>query len=128
MTISSSAPATTLLSRRSTLVAGLVVGAGGIALLWAAGVDFPVLPPPGIVILLAGALLVGLLRTRWSAVVGCLLGLFVLVGFLISGGGFDNIAGDQGAVAAIGQVVEVLGVLVAVVSGAVLARGPRSAR
>lgn len=45
-----------------TTIAGLVVGAAGISILWASGLDFPFYPPPGIVILLAGALFVGLTR------------------------------------------------------------------
>ena len=43
-----------------TEVGGLVVGALGIAILWASGVEFPFAVPPGLVILLAGALFVGL--------------------------------------------------------------------
>jgi hypothetical protein len=45
-------------------VAGLVVGADGIAILWASGVEFPVAIPPGLVILLVGALFVGLAPWR----------------------------------------------------------------
>lgn len=105
---------------RTTLAASLLVGALGIALLWAAGVHFPVAVPPGIVILAVGALLVAAIRARWTAALGCLLGLFVLGGFLVSGQGFDNLAGDAGTLAAIGQAVEVLGVLAAAVIGALL--------
>jgi len=43
---------------------GLVVGALGIAILWAAGVEFPFYPPPEIIILVAGTVFVGL--ARWS--------------------------------------------------------------
>ena len=106
----------------TTLVASLLVGALGIALLWAGGVDFPIAVPPGIVILVVGALVVATVRTRWAAALGCFLGVFVLVGFLISGQGFDNLAGDEGTLPAIGQAVEVLGVLVAAVTGALLVR------
>jgi hypothetical protein len=49
---------------RAATVAGLVVGALGIAILWASGVEFPIYPPPGIIILLAGAIFVGLARGR----------------------------------------------------------------
>jgi hypothetical protein len=38
-------------------ISGLVIGAVGIADLWASGVRFPIYPPPGIIILLAGTLL-----------------------------------------------------------------------
>ncbi|MCI0635111.1 MAG: hypothetical protein L0206_14555 [Actinobacteria bacterium] len=40
---------------RVLTVSGLVVGAVGIAVLWASGIEFPIYPPPGILILLAGA-------------------------------------------------------------------------
>ena len=45
---------------RAATVAGLAVGASGIAILWASGVEFPIYPAPGIVILLAGAIFVAL--------------------------------------------------------------------
>jgi hypothetical protein len=106
---------------RHVLVAALTVGAFGIALLWVGGVEFPVAITPGLVILGVGAVLAAGIRKRWTAWLGCALGLFVLGGFLISGTGFDIIGGSEGAVAAIGQTIEVLGVLVAAVAGALLA-------
>ena len=108
---------------RAVLVGGLLVGALGIAILWAAGVDFPVAVPPGLVILLVGAAVVLGFRTRWADAVGGFLGLFVIVGFVLSGingEGFDNLLGDNGADVALGQVVQLVGVLVAAVSGAML--------
>jgi hypothetical protein len=108
---------------RIVLISGLLVGAVGIAILWAAGVDFPVAVPPGLVILAVGAAVVGGFRTRWADGVGGFLGLFVLVGFVLSGingEGFDNLLGDNGADVALGQVVQLVGVLVAAVSGGLL--------
>lgn len=116
-------PASTAPTRshlRPVLVGALTFGAFGIALLWVGGVEFPVAIPPGIVILGVGAILVAAVRKRWTAWLGCGLGLFVFGGFLLSGEGFDIIGGSEGAVAAIGQVIEVLGVLVAAVTGALL--------
>ena len=40
---------------RTLTVAGLLTGAAGIAILWAAGVKFPVAVPPGLVLLLLPA-------------------------------------------------------------------------
>lgn len=108
---------------RAVLVGGLLVGALGIAILWAAGVDFPVAVPPGLVILVVGAAVVLGFRTRWADALGGFLGLFVLVGFVLSGingEGFDNLLGDNGADVALGQVVQLVGVLVAAASGALL--------
>lgn len=111
--------------RAATLV-GLVVGALGISILWATGQDFPFYPPPGIVILLAGALFVGLTSWRWTPAVGGFLGLFVTVGFLlegtISGSGFENLAGEAGAGRAVGQGAQVVGVVTALIAGVIATR------
>jgi xanthosine utilization system XapX-like protein len=104
---------------RMATVAGLVVGATGIAILWASGVGFPVYPPPGMVILAVGALFVALARRSWAPAVGALLGLFVTVGFLISPTGLSNLAGEAGTSVAIGQAMQVTGVLTALIAGVV---------
>jgi len=107
---------------RAVTVVGLVVGALGIAILWASGVEFPIYPPPGIVILLAGALLVGLTPWRWAPGVGAFLGLFVFVGFLISPSGLSNLFGRAGTSVAIGQGIQVIGVLTALIAGVIATR------
>jgi hypothetical protein len=107
---------------RAVTVLGLLVGALGIAILWASGVEFPIYPPPGIVILLAGALLVGLAPWRWAPGVGAFLGLFVFVGFLISPTGRSNLLGEAGTAVAIGQGTQVLGVLTALIAGVLATR------
>jgi hypothetical protein len=107
---------------RMATVLGLVVGAVGIAILWASGVEFPVYPPPGIVILLTGAVVVALARWPWAPAVGAFLGLFVLVGFLISPTGLSNLAGEEGAAVAVGQGIQVVGVLTALVAGVITTR------
>ena len=109
-------------------VAGLVLGAGGIGVLWASGVEFPVAVPPGIVILLAGALVVGLVRWRWVPAVGVALGLFVAAGWAISPTGWPNLAGRNGSSIALGQGVQLLGVATAVVAGLVALRATARTR
>jgi hypothetical protein len=104
---------------RAYTIGGLVVGAVGIGVLWAAGVEFPIAIPPGIVILVAGALFVGLTPWRWSPAVGALLGLFVAVGFAISPTGWDNLVGRAGVNVAIGQAIQLVGVLTALVAGVI---------
>jgi hypothetical protein len=111
-----------LSSSRVVTVVGLVVGALGIAILWASGVEFPIYPPPGIVILLAGAVLVALAPWRWAPGVGAFLGLFVFVGFLISPTGRSNLLGEAGTSVAIGQGVQVVGVLTALIAGVTATR------
>jgi hypothetical protein len=113
------------MQKRTVLVVALLVGALGIAILWAAGVDFPIAVPPGLVILLVGAAVVAAFRRRWADALGGLLGLFVVVGFLLSGingDGFDNLLGRHGAAVALGQVVQLVGVVTATMTGALLVR------
>jgi hypothetical protein len=113
------------LGTRMTVLAGLLLGAAGIAVLWAGGVDFPVAVPPGMLILLAGAAVVALIRRPWTAWLAAGLGLFVTVGFILSGingEGFDHLLGRDGFVVALGQTIQLLGVLLAAASGVALAR------
>src|SRR5215216_5043473 len=86
---------------RLATIVGLVVGALGIAVLW------------------AGALVVGLAPWRWAPAVGVLLSLFILVGFLISPDGIPYIRGEHGAARQIGQAIEVIGVLTALIAGVI---------
>jgi hypothetical protein len=107
---------------RAATVVGLLIGAVGIAVLWASGVEFPIYPPPGIVILLAGAIFVSLAGWPWAPGVGAFLGLFVLVGFLISPTGLSNLSGEAGTSVAVGQGIQVVGVLTALVAGVIATR------
>ena len=124
-----------LSGERALTVAGLVVGGAGIAILWAAGVEFPVAIPPGLVILLVGALFVGLAPWRWATGVGAFMGLFVTLGFLISGG-IHNLLGGDGSTffgtpnpvdrdtlgTVIGTWIQMIGVLTALVAGVIATR------
>ncbi|HEU4422792.1 MAG TPA: hypothetical protein VFR67_09695 [Pilimelia sp.] len=103
-------------------VAGLIVGALGIGVLWASGVEFPFAVPPGIVILLVGAAVVALAPWRWAPGVGAFLGLFVTVGFLISPTGIPNFLGQHGTSVAIGTWIQLAGVLTALVAGVMATR------
>jgi hypothetical protein len=112
----------TLSQARAATVAGLVVGALGITILWASGVNFPFTIPPGLVILLAGALFVALASRPWVPGVGAFLGLGVTVGFLISPTGLTNLLGQAGTSVAIGQGIQVIGVLTALIAGVIATR------
>jgi len=111
---------------RLLTVVGLVVGAVGIGILWASGIVFPFYPPPGILILTAGVLFVVLAPWRWAPIVGTLLGLFVIVGFLVSPTGIDNLTGESGASVSIGSVIQLLGVVTAAVSGVLALAGSKA--
>jgi hypothetical protein len=108
-------------SRTATIV-GLGVGAVGIGILWASGVEFPIYPPPGIIILLLGTVFVGLAPWRWTPAVGAFLGLFVLVGFLISPTGLPNLIGENGTSVAVGQGIQQIGVITALIAGSAATR------
>lgn len=124
-----------LSGERAVTVAGLVAGAAGIAVLWASGVEFPVAIPPGLVILLAGALFVGVAPWRWATGVGAFMGLFVTCGFLISGG-IPNLVGADGSTffgtpnpvdrdtlgTVIGTWVQTIGALTALIAGVIATR------
>jgi hypothetical protein len=107
---------------RAATMAGLVVGALGIAILWASGVEFPIYPPPGIIALVVGTVFVALGRWSWTPAVGAVLGLFVTVGFLISPTGLSNLAGEAGTSVAIGQGIQEVGVVTALIAGVVATR------
>jgi hypothetical protein len=106
---------------RAATVVGLVAGAVGIAVLWASGVEFPIYPPPGIIILLAGAIFVALATWSWAPGVGAFLGLFVTVGFVVSGGP-PNLVGRDGTIVAIGTWIQMTGVLTALIAGVIATR------
>jgi hypothetical protein len=114
------------LTSRVVTVGGLLLGAVGIGVLWAAGVEFPVAVPPGIVILVTGAVIVSLARWRWAPAIGVVLGLFVAVGWAISPTGWPNLTGENGASIATGQAIQLIGVLTAVVAGMVTIRRLRA--
>src|ERR687889_2188940 len=119
-----------LSGERALTVGGLVAGSAGIAILWASGVEFPVAIPPGLVILLVGALFVGLAPWRWAPSVGAFLGLFVTLGFLVSGGIPNLVSGDGSTFfgtpnpigrdtlgTIIGPWIQLIGVLTALIAG-----------
>ena len=124
-----------LSGERALTVGGLVAGSAGIAILWASGVEFPVAIPPALVILLAGALFIGLAPWRWATGVGAFLGLFVTLGFLISGG-IPNLVGGDGSTffgtpnpierdtlgTIIGTWIQLIGVLTALIAGMIATR------
>lgn len=109
-------------------VAGLVTGAVGIAALWAAGVEFPVYPPPGILILTGGTVFFSIARTRlkFAPVIPVAQGLFIIGGFLIEGmidgTGVQIMSGASGTGAQIAQIFQLVGVATAVAAGITVLR------
>jgi hypothetical protein len=75
---------TSLSSSSKVKIAALLVAVVGIVIQIVSGVDFP-LVPPGLIMLLVAAGLVAFGAWRWAPVVGIAVGLFLLVGFFASG-------------------------------------------
>ena len=107
-------------------VTGMVVAAAGIIIQIASGSDLYPTIPPGPIILLAGAALVALGPWRWTPVVGVVVPLFLLVGAVIAAivsGGFADQLTDPGEVGIFaGDVLQLLGVITALVAGILAAR------
>jgi hypothetical protein len=115
----------TLSGARAATVAGLVAGVAAIGILWASGrFDFPFYPPPGIINLLIGTLLVGLVPRRWAPGVGAVMGLVIIGAFLYSGGPL-NLLGRQGTMVAVGNWIQIPAGLTAVIGGVMAVRAER---
>ena len=116
-----------LRARRLT-VEGLVLAAAGIMVQYAAGVDYPTVPP-GPIILLAAAALVAFGPWRWAPVVGLVAALFLTIGgaaATIAGNGFNETLGDPADVGAFaGAVIQIAGLAIAVPAGIVAVRRSR---
>jgi hypothetical protein len=98
-------------------VAALLVAAAGIVIQIISGVDFPTVPP-GLIILLVAAGLVAFGPWRWTPVVGTVLGLWLLIGFSLSGeAGRLLDPGQFGGF--VGLWIQFLAVIVSVVAGTV---------
>lgn len=122
-------------SRRPTLsaagklnVAGMVAAAAGIIIQITSGSDLYPTIPPGPIILIAGAALVALGPWRWTPVVGVVVPLFLIVGAVIAAvnsGEFVDQLTDPGQVGIgifAGDVIQLLGVIAALVAGIVALR------
>jgi hypothetical protein len=98
-------------------VVGLIGAAAGIVILYVSGIAFPTVPP-GLVILLAAAALVGFAPWRWIPAAGAFVGLFITVGFVASGSVPHLVEAGRPAVMA-GTWVQLLGLLTGLVAGVV---------
>ena len=108
---------------KTLTVAGLAAGALGICALYVAGIDFPFFPPPGMIIATAGALAVAFVRWRWIALLGPVLAAFYWIG-LFGSGTARYLTGGEGALVTASIWVQMGGVSVAAVAGAVAALRP----
>ncbi|MET1072438.1 MAG: hypothetical protein ABWY11_07320 [Umezawaea sp.] len=104
----------------------LLVAATGIVIQVLAGVPGYPAVPPGPIVLGAAGVAVLAVRRRRVAVVGVVAPLFILVGGLVEGSGFDRLA-DPGAVGPFtGTALQAAGVVVGLGAGIVALVGGRS--
>lgn len=103
----------------------LVVAAAGMLIQYAAGVDYPTIPP-GPIIALAAAGVVAFGPWRRAPVVGLVAAVFISLGGVIAtiaGNGFTPQLSDPGAVGGfVGTLVQIAGLVIAVAAGVVAVR------
>lgn len=107
---------------RALTVIGLIIAAAGISTLF---VTNSVATPPipiGPILLLGVAGLVALAPWRWTPIAGVVVALFILGGAFIAPGLFDRLSnpGQLGGFA--GTWVQMLGLIIALVAGAIATR------
>jgi len=103
---------------------GFLVAAAGIVIQIIGGIDYPVVPP-GLVILVVAAGLVTFARWSWVPYVGVVVPLFLLVGGAIAIANEDE-PDRTDVVGLVGTAVQALGVVVALVAGLQVLRLMRS--
>ncbi len=109
---------TPLESMERVTVAALIVAAAGVVIQIVSGVAYPLIPPVFFILLIPAAL-IAFGRWRWAPAVASLGGLFLIVGLFGSGAAvrlFD-VSQPGGAGGSIGLWVQMLGVVVATVTG-----------
>lgn len=110
-------------ARRATQI-GLAAAAVGIAVLYVSGTAMPIVPP-GLVLLVAAAVLVGVIRQRWTLAVGLLVVIAEFAGFFASGSASGLTDLDPIGVFA-GTWIRLIGLLVASAAGVVALRETRA--
>jgi hypothetical protein len=114
---------------RIAAVAGLIAAAVGILVLRFSGAAMPAVPP-GLVLLVAAAVLVAFSPWRWAPAAGVLIALFELIGYVASGSTYGLFAVDSLGIL-VGTWVRGIGIVVALVAGVatvIRSRSPSAVR
>lgn len=107
-----------LTPQRLTAIVALVAIAVAIPIEIVGGVPgFPVVPP-GMLIALAAAILIGAVRWRWTPVVGVAVAVFLLVGFVASSG-YTRLLGAETGLGTAGVWLQFVATLVTLVASGV---------
>jgi hypothetical protein len=107
-----------LTTARRSAVAGLTAAAAGIIVQILGGADYPPIPPGAILLVVAAVLFA--VRTRWTPVVGMLIPLFLSVGAVATPNMRDYLGEPSRAVVFTGTLIQLLGMVVGLVFGAVV--------
>jgi hypothetical protein len=107
-----------LTTARRPAVAGLIAAAAGIIVQILGGADYPPIPPGAILLVVAAVLFA--VRTRWTPVVGMLIPLFLSVGAVATPNMRDYLGEPSRAVVFTGTLIQLLGMVVGLVFGAVV--------
>jgi hypothetical protein len=94
---------------------GLVTGAVGILVLRLSGAAMPAIPP-GLVLLVAASALVAFSSWRWAPVVGVLVALSEILGYVLSGSMYGLFGADSLGILT-GSWVRGIGIVLAFVAG-----------
>ena len=108
-------------------VASLVAACAGFVVQIMAGVDdYPTIPP-GVIVLLVAALAVVLLPSQWTPIIGVGLSLAIFVGaFFVTESTGQRLSNPDEVGAFLGTVIQMGGIVLAIVAGAVaVLRGTR---
>jgi hypothetical protein len=102
--------------RRVPIWGGLLLGAIGIFVQKAGGVNYGTVPPSAI-IFIVGALLVLALPWPWVPLLGVLVSLFMVVGFVANPDSLARLGHPGDLLAFLGTWIQVIGVVAALVAG-----------
>ncbi len=99
-------------------VAGLLTATVGIGIAWASGYEFRTIFPPGIFVLPMVASVVAVKRWHWPPLVTVVIALYIAAGILTNDGS-NVLAGHRGSGVAVGRWIQLIGLLIATISGVV---------
>jgi hypothetical protein len=111
---------------RSINVGALLVAAAGVFIIFVSAPDmFPAVPPGGL-ILVAAAAIVAFIPCRWTPIVGVLIPLVIAIGGIASGTSIDILQGEENAGAILGTVIQYPALFTATAAGALAMVSDRS--
>nr|WP_042181046.1 hypothetical protein [Kibdelosporangium sp. MJ126-NF4]CEL14768.1 hypothetical protein [Kibdelosporangium sp. MJ126-NF4]CTQ96602.1 hypothetical protein [Kibdelosporangium sp. MJ126-NF4] len=105
-----------VIPRRAPVWGGLLLGAIGIFVQKAGGVNYDAVPP-GAIIFVVGAILVLAMPWAWVPVIGALISLFMVIGFVRRPDSLARLGEPGEFLAFLGTWIQVIGVVLALVAG-----------